>query len=324
MKEINNQIIYAITSRIPAHQKIVYYLMDLLQISKESAYRRIRGDIPFSIEELLLITQNLKISLDEIFKQHFPNRSCFDLSMRLLSDPIKGLEESLQRNNEFIKKVASAQDSEVIMAFNRLSMIIHIKHDYVFKFLFYRYITQTSMMPLNYPFLDLVLPPQIKELREEYEYYFDQIKEVTFILDERLIIRFIQKIQYYYNRNLITKEEASLIQKDLKDIIDTTYIITQTGKNKIGSKNNIYLSFFDISSTSSYIRFDNEELIRIWINTIIPVNMNGRDIIDIQKKWFASIKKQSTLITQSGEEKQAEFLNTQREYVEHLFDKQLD
>lgn len=318
MEPINQKIIAAIKEHLPFNQKIVSYLVDLLQLSKESAYRRIRGEIPFTIEEMLSIVVDLGVSIDEILDYVPKQKSGFEIPSTILTDPIDGLARTLKINNNFIKNLSEAESSEVIIAFNRLSIIIHIKLDYVFKFLYYKYLIQTHDLPLNFSLSDLVLSEEIDFLRKEYLYYFHRIKNTTYIFDENIIPRFIKEVLYYYNRNLINKEELLLIQKDLFELIDQIYTSTQTGKNMNGENINIYLSMFDLSSTSSYIEYDSNHIVRLWINTITPVNLYGNEIVEIQKKWFTSLKKQSTLITQSSEMQQSQYINKQRKLVNEM------
>lgn len=318
MKTINDRIIDAIKNQLPYNKKLVAYLEDLLDISKESAYRRIRGEIAFSIEELTSVAKDLNLSVDEILGSDSIKRNQYEVPEGILSDPVNGLAQTLRVSTEFVKRVSESENSEVIIAFNHLSLIIHIRLEYVFKFLYYKYLKLTQDFPLNFYFSDLVLPAHIKSLRDEYFNYFQQIKNVTFIIDENTLSRFIKEVLYYYDRKLISKEELLLIQKDLYELIDVTYRMTIRGKNDSGSTINIYLSLFDITSTSSYIEYDDISMIRLWINTITPLNLFDSDIVAVQKKWFTSLKRQSTLITQSGEMQQSEYLNKQRTLIDEM------
>lgn len=51
--DISQKLISRILISIPDNINPVLYLMDLLDLSRESAYRRIRGEIPFTFWEIL-------------------------------------------------------------------------------------------------------------------------------------------------------------------------------------------------------------------------------------------------------------------------------
>ncbi|MBS1935043.1 MAG: hypothetical protein JST96_13660, partial [Bacteroidetes bacterium] len=56
-----------IKSNLPSHLSLVDEIADLLDISTDSAYRRIRGEKPVSFDELSTLCSHFKISLDQLF-----------------------------------------------------------------------------------------------------------------------------------------------------------------------------------------------------------------------------------------------------------------
>ena len=55
-----------VKSRLPAHLSFVEEVADLLEISTDSAYRRIRGDKQISLEEVQKLCLHFNISLDPV------------------------------------------------------------------------------------------------------------------------------------------------------------------------------------------------------------------------------------------------------------------
>ena len=62
-----------IKSNLAAHLSLVDEVADLLNISNDSAYRRIRGEKPLTFEEMSKLCVHYKISLDQLF--HLNNDS---------------------------------------------------------------------------------------------------------------------------------------------------------------------------------------------------------------------------------------------------------
>src|SRR5450755_606756 len=62
-----------IKSNLAAHLSLVDEIADLLSISNDSAYRRIRGEKPLSFDEIKILCAHYKISLDQLF--HLSNDS---------------------------------------------------------------------------------------------------------------------------------------------------------------------------------------------------------------------------------------------------------
>ena len=54
-------------------------------MGKEAVYRRLRGEVAFTIDEVALLSKKLGISIDQIIGNHLSNRVTFD--MNLLNSP---------------------------------------------------------------------------------------------------------------------------------------------------------------------------------------------------------------------------------------------
>ncbi len=64
--ELQKLFFQHIKSRLPDHVSFAEEIADLLEISTDSSYRRIRGEKPISFEEIKKLCQNYRISLDHI------------------------------------------------------------------------------------------------------------------------------------------------------------------------------------------------------------------------------------------------------------------
>ncbi len=54
-----------IKERIPKGQNLANYLTDALCLGKEAVYRRLRGEVAFTINEVALLSNKLGISIDQ-------------------------------------------------------------------------------------------------------------------------------------------------------------------------------------------------------------------------------------------------------------------
>jgi BetR domain len=62
---VQQQFFQQIKKNLPSHLSFVDEIADLLEISSDSAYRRIRGEKPISFEEIQKLSGHYKISLDQ-------------------------------------------------------------------------------------------------------------------------------------------------------------------------------------------------------------------------------------------------------------------
>jgi len=68
-KQIQLLFFELIRQRLPRHISVVHELSELLGISYDSAYRRLRGDKNLSIEEMKILSRKYRISIDSLFGQ---------------------------------------------------------------------------------------------------------------------------------------------------------------------------------------------------------------------------------------------------------------
>ena len=75
---ILNELISTMRERIPQDINLANTLADILCMGKEAVYRRLRGEVSFTIDEVALLSQKLGISIDQIVGSHVSNKVTFD------------------------------------------------------------------------------------------------------------------------------------------------------------------------------------------------------------------------------------------------------
>lgn len=110
---IQERLFQIIKNSLPPHISFVHDLSELLQISYDSAYRRIRGEKEISIEELHLVCLHYKISADSLFNLR-SNHVVFD-SLAIGEDGLD-IEKWLQSLLAAIKIIHATKEREIIYA----------------------------------------------------------------------------------------------------------------------------------------------------------------------------------------------------------------
>jgi hypothetical protein len=66
--DLQQEFFSKLKNYVPPHLSLVDEMVDLLQLSYDSVYRRIRGEKPISLDELKLICDHFKVSLDTLLQ----------------------------------------------------------------------------------------------------------------------------------------------------------------------------------------------------------------------------------------------------------------
>ncbi len=323
--EWNKILIDRILSKIPAHINPINYLADKLQLSKESVYRRIREEVPFTLEDIFTLSSDLSISLDEIMyssgKGSLNSRPVlFDLRSNNVLDPEKLFFEIFSMYDTVLENFGNIK-IEVTIAANHFMIISTIHLDHLFRFYYYKWIQQIHTMPLKFRLSDVKIPEKITALREKIKSNGVYVGQNTYILDRNFIKNSLLEIQYYYKRKLISEEELQLIQKDFSVFVDLMEGIVKEQTKYADFSGNIYIPTFRIESSGLYFKYEEREECQFWLYSGTHIASTDREVCKLYKAWLDSLKKHSSLITGCNEALQTEFIDRQREYVKNITNK---
>jgi len=312
--ELNKKIIECVLERIPKNKKPVIYLVNALNISRESAYRRIRGDIPFTVEELIILATNLDFSIDTIYDQEKQNHAFYDFS-RNKKDTTDFFVLMLKKYDELLEKINYAKKIEAIMAFNSFPPPFYIDFLNLFKFEYYKWLLQDKETYRNMLYSEAALPDEAIVFQKKMKGNIIQGSNVILILDVNIFLNLIKEIHYFHQRKLLTNEELLSLRDDVIRLIEQYEEIVQSGKYGF-AKVQLYLSSLCVNSNTMYYNCNDKVEPLFWIFTVNPVIIQNVEFASMQIKWLNSLKRQSALITQSNEIMQAEFFYQQRIYVD--------
>ncbi|MDR1403577.1 MAG: hypothetical protein LBJ60_07760 [Tannerellaceae bacterium] len=320
MDKINKLVISEILKNIPRNINPVNYLSDILCISNKSVYRRIKGEIPFTITEVLKLSDKLNFSIDQILDHGDMHRASFILQ----SDNSNSPEESFYRMLSYYHKLMLASNKatyvESFVTLNHIPVLFTVFFERLFKFSYYQWMHHSHTNSIKYHFKDAIMPPRILSLQKEIIASAVYTGNITYILDSNMYLSTLKEISYYYNCKLITDKELESIKKDLNKLVDWFETILSTGViDKERSRMDIYLSSLNLKVSSAYNACDDTVTSHFFIYTIDPIyTINSLHFARVHKKWFNTIKKYSVLITRSNEMLRAAFLEKQRMYIENI------
>jgi len=316
--ELNKRLVENVLKHIPKNKKPVVYLVNALKISRESAYRRIRGDIPFTIAELITLATRLEFSIDDIYDQERQNHTFFDFT-RMEKQSANFFLLMLKKYSELLEKISYARKLEIMMAFNTFPPVFYTSFNNLFKFAYYKWLYQDNGINRNLLYSEIVLPEEAAILQRSMKETIMKDAGMILILDMGIFLNLIKEIQYFYHRKLLTNEEMLLLKREILNMIEQYENMVQTGMYG-DAKIQIYLSSLCINSNTVYYKHDGKIDPLFWIFTVNPVIIQNTEFAAMQLKWISSLRRQSALITQSNEILQAEFFFRQREYIDkYLF-----
>ena len=111
--ELNTGLVNAVREKLPSKDNLANALMDILYIGKEAIYRRLRGEVPFTLTEATIISRKLGISLDKMIGVSFQDNAVFDMNIVGSNKPLETYYSMLEKQVELFHAVEEDENSEI-------------------------------------------------------------------------------------------------------------------------------------------------------------------------------------------------------------------
>ena len=108
LEKSNAALIEAIHAHTPQHSNPASLLMDMLNIGREAAYRRLRGEVPFTFGEASALCARMHFSLDRVVGLAATDKLSFQLKFKEFTALLETYNEILERDIAFMREVGTA------------------------------------------------------------------------------------------------------------------------------------------------------------------------------------------------------------------------
>ena len=311
-----NNFLEALADRFPRKSNLVNALMDILPLKKESIYRRLRKDVPFTLEELMQIASVWNISIDNIICTNPDKTRPFHFNMIAYLDPQEADYKLLEEYNRKLELIGRDPDGQMIEVTNSLPRSLYGRYENLTRFFTLKWLYKYDMPEDTVVFGDVHISERMRALDEEYVERIHNIPKVHELHDPRFIEHLIDDINYFRSIRLITGDEVDLLKNELMEVVDYMENIAIKGYfSDTGNKLFFYLSHIWLET--DYLLCESKYL-RLSLVKILERN----SLISSDKKVFQkfmnmalSTKHSSVLLSDSNSLQRAEFFSTQRDKI---------
>lgn len=317
MNELNTNLIEAAKEKFPAKGQLANILMDTLYMGKEAIYRRLRGEVPFTFKEAAIISKELGISLDRIAGVSFSNNAMFDINVVDHGNPFETYYDFLNKHVKLFHTLREDPNASLGTASNVIPQTLYLKHELLAKFRFFKWMYQNEHIKCKH-FEELEIPQKIINVQQDFAKLSHHIHSTDYIWDSMVFLHLINDIQYFSDIHLISDEMKQNLKEELLILTDELERLAIKGKTDFGNDVHIYVSQINFEATYSYLETSTLQLSLIRVYSINSLTTQDVQMFQSLKEWIQSLKKFSTLISESGEMQRIQFFNQQREIIDAL------
>jgi len=315
----NAKIINRIIKQLPSNKNLVNSLMKVLSLSRETTYRRMRNQIPFSFEEVVILAKYFNISIDELLEIKEDNNFLLNKNFNIEQNPIDIYTGLLNDEIAFMKKLHVSKDVKITATLNNIPFRF-LPYQLLFKLDYFHYMHSVGKISLvTSRYSDIEVPPAISDLHNQLASCLGRLDNITCIVDSMLFTNIIKKIQYYRRLRFFSAEDLQLLQSEMFHLLDMYENLLRSGTNASGSNYVFYYSFFNLESSLFFFEYDNDSLLQFWIYPENPITIrNNQQAKDIQKRWIDLKIRNSMLITKTTDIHQIEMLRSIYQQISEL------
>jgi transcriptional regulator with XRE-family HTH domain len=313
-----------IKRKIEPGNSMVYELADLLKISNDSVYRRLRGETNLSFEEILLLSNRYHISMD-MLNESEPGLVAFHYSM--LDRPEYFRRHWIMMLND-LKAIQAAEKKEILYAAIDIPIFHHFNYPALMAF------------KMFYWQREVINDPDLKDKQFDIEMIDKAIFDIAAdiyrtyaaipsseIWTEETINSTIKQIRFYHDSGLFSSNADALkvVDELTAEMINIEKQAEEGRKTDLSGEYpeikglfSLYTSDIEIGSNTVLTRRDDTDAIYMGFqtfNTIITTN--SRFCADTEV-WLRNLIKKSTLISGVSQKQRYQFFQLQRNKINRL------
>jgi hypothetical protein len=322
---IQKEFINRVRKNLPEHLSLVDELAEMLNVSNDSAYRRIRGETSLTFDELVLLSKKFNVSVDSILGHSKEDKVSFRYNPINETDlPFKQYFDAL---NSMLYNYSILDNTQLIYAAREAKFgLFHVPEIAAFKLFFWMKTSYDFEESKNKTFdFEEFKTTYGKAISDVVKHY---VKIPTIeIINEDYLNSTINQIKFYYDSGYFnSKAEALMVCEKLKELINHNkreaelgfkFII---GEPEVGSEGNLMLYHNEILHSDNVIsaRVNNDYYCYLLINTINFMITGNQRFCKHTYEYLINLKNKSTLISVSSERERNKFFKSLIEKVDNL------
>lgn len=314
--ELQTQFLNSIKDIIDPNVALVDELADVLNVSKDSVYRRIRNETSLSLEEITVISEHFKVPFSFNSTQAQGTVSFGYKSMTTQEDFKLYLKSMLND----LSKIGASERKLVTYAANDVPVFHNFKYPELTAFKVFYWMKGVVNDPAlqSKRFDKNLIDPEILELTSIL--YGAYLKTPTREIWTKLTINSqLEQIRYFWESGVFnSKEEALIIVDQVKSLIDVIREQVSTGTKSPGVSYDFYFSEIEIGNNTVMVERGESKMLYLGFNTFNKMLTTNKEYCQETEKWLENLVKKSVLISGVSEKQRYQFFQALEKKVDAL------
>lgn len=320
-----------IKEAVPKNISLVDEIADLLKLSNDSAYRRIRGESQLTIEEIAVICKHFKISFDDFINSH--DNSFVSFSHHQLSSHVNTFKEYLTNMKKNISTMLKypEDDRQIIYAAEDIPVFQNFAHPHLtaFKIFYWNKSILNSRGYEDKKFETAHIDKELLEIAADIYSLYSKISSIEIWSDDTANST-LKQIEFYWEAGAFkSKQDALLVCEELQTMLtriskQAELNIKLDANNKpASSEKNFELYHSDVMIGNNCVMTNMGNLKGAYIsyhtfNVMLTNNVTFCNETDL---WLKNLIKKSNLISGVAEKQRYKYFKHINEMLKKLIEK---
>lgn len=322
-KLIQEQFLQRVKSALAPNVSFVDELADLLKLSTDSAYRRIRCETLFNIEEITQICKHFRVSFDPEV-QHMSNKVTFDYLK--LDDKKENFKLWLMFISGDVKKIGTSINNQIIYGADDVPIWHHFFNKELIAFKLFYWLKSILNSPdyadVNFD-VNLIDDEMVESAMEMLRNY-NEINSVEIWTEDTLNSN-LKQIEYFFESGFFNSKQDALRLCDLY-VEELNLVLKKAAKSskliekgESGRENfKLYKSEVMIGNNSILANIGSTKIAYVSNNTFNMMSTTSADFVHENELWLNNLLRKSTLISGVGEKQRNQFFRVLRDKIDVL------
>jgi|ERR1051325_8276330 hypothetical protein len=310
---------------VPQNISIANEIADLLEISADGAYRRMRGESVLSVDEMVKLCKHYKISPDFLAG---PDDSTATFHFKKMIHDEKGFGEYIKNILSDLQKINASNPKQIIYAAGDLPLFIQfLSPEYsAFKTFFW----QKAM--LNLPSMEgkkfsaAAITPEMATICKMISDIYIQVPSIEIWHDDTVLSN-LKLVEFGWEAGMFaSKEDALLVCKKLSEMLalveknaEKSSKFREEGKWAENEGNfTMYQSEFVLTNNHIFVTAGTAKILYLTHNTFNSIATTNSVFCAETEEWLKNLIRKSARISGEGEKQRHKFFKSSQEKISNL------
>ena len=321
--QFQEKFVAQLKSLIAPNISLADELADLLNVSTDSIYRRLRCQSGFSFDEVATISKKFGVSVDGLlaadslqvnfnFNPMFEEKSNFGKYLKWFSD--------------YLTQLAAIPGTRIIYAADDVPLFRHFNYSNLsaFKSFYWSKAVLNSEFFQGKKFNPDIVPQEIIDINKKTYNAYSQINSIE-IWTEETLISSLKQVEFFWESDLCeNSDQALLVTDEMRQMMDELKTNCENSyKNDPNTRGQFMLYNSEVMIGNNQVLIepgDSKMGQRVFLghNTFNSISTYNASFVKETKLWMENLTKKSLLLSGTAEKQRAKFFKKMEDQISAL------